>query len=190
MPKNEPLRCEWGMVEPLRTYHDTEWGVPTRDEHLLYELFLLEAFQAGLSWRIILSKREAFRRAFDGFDAQKIAAYGEGDVERLMADAGIVRCRRKIEGAITNARIYLDIVKEYGSFYAYLHSFTGGRVEVNTTDEYRTTSPVSDKMSADLKKRGMRYMGSVTLYSYLQAVGVVCDHELRCFRHPNNMSQA
>ena len=181
MSKNELCRCGWAKGEPLQSYHDEEWGRPTRDEHRLYEMFLLEAFQAGLSWRIILSKREAFRKAFDGFDAHKIALYGEAKIAELLNDAGIVRSRRKIEAAIGNARCYLAICGEFGSFYGYLCSFTGGKVAVNHSDELVTTSELSDRMSADLKRRGMRYMGSVTLYSYLQAVGVVNDHETGCY---------
>ncbi len=179
-------RCAWARAETLIAYHDAEWGVPTRDEGKLYEMLLLEAFQAGLSWRIILDKREAFREAFDGFDPQKIAEYGEGKINELMSNPGIIRCRRKLEAAVTNARVYLDIVREFGSFAAYMDSFTGGQITVNRTDEFHTTTELSDRMSADLRKRGMRYMGSVTLYSYLQAVGVVNDHETGCFMHPDN----
>lgn len=183
-------RCAWAQSEPLKTYHDTEWGAPTRDEAKLYEMLLLEAFQAGLSWRIILSKREAFRRAFDGFDPHKIAAYGEAKIDELTRDAGIIRSRNKISAAVTNARVYLDIVSEFGSFAAYMDSFTHGVIPVNRTDEFVTTTELSDVMSADLRRRGMRYMGSVTLYSYLQAVGVVNDHETGCFLHPDNKDGA
>ncbi len=186
MPQNEKRRCVWAQGELLERYHDTEWGRPVRDDQKLYEMFLLEAFQAGLSWRVILSKRENFRRAFDGFDAQRIAAYGEEKIAALLQDAGIVRCRRKIEGAITNARCFLEVQREFGSFARYLDGFTGGRAAVNTTDVLPATSELSDRMAKDLKARGMRYMGSVTLYSFLQAVGVVNDHETGCFCHPFN----
>ena len=186
MPQNETRRCAWAQGELLERYHDTEWGRPVRDDQRLYEMFLLEAFQAGLSWRVILSKRENFRRAFDGFDARRIAAYGEEKIAALLQDAGIVRCRRKIEGAITNAQCFLEIQREFGSFAQYLDSFTGGRAAVNTTDILPATSELSDRMAKDLKARGMRYMGSVTLYSFLQAVGVVNDHEIGCFCHPCN----
>ncbi len=165
-------------------YHDEEWGVPTRDEQKLYEMLLLEAFQAGLSWHVVLSKRENFRQAFDGFDAHKIALYGEDKVQALLQNEGIIRSRQKIEGAITNAQVYLRIVEEFGSFAAYLDSFTGGKIVVNTTGTFVTTSPLSDAISKDLRKRGMKYMGSVTVYSYLQAVGVINDHEPGCFLHP------
>ena len=180
MPKNEARRCAWAKGEQMERYHDREWGVPTRDDRHLYEMLLLEAFQAGLSWAIILNKRENFRAAFDGFDASKIAAYGEAKIALLLQDAGIVRSRSKIRGAIQNARCFLDIQKEFGSFAAYLYSFTGGKTVTNTTDEFATRTGLSDRMAGDLKKRGMAYMGSVTLYSYLQAVGVVNDHETTC----------
>lgn len=181
---DEKTRCRWARGELMERYHDEEWGVQTLDDQKLYEMLLLEAFQAGLSWQIILSKRENFRRAFDGFQAHKIAAYGEDKVEELLKDAGIIRCRRKIEGAIANARCFLEIQREYGSFAGYLYSFTDGQVIRNLTGETLTTSPVSDAVSADLRRRGMKYMGSVTVYSYLQAVGVVNDHEPGCFMHP------
>ncbi len=177
-------RCGWARGELLERYHDTEWGVPTRDEGRLYEMLLLEAFQAGLSWQVVLSKRDNFRRAFDGFDAHKIALYGEAKVEQLLSDAGLIRCRRKIEAAVVNARCFLDIQREFGSFAEYLDTFTGGRIDENTTGQARTTSPVSDALARDLRRRGMKYMGSVTVYSYLQAVGLVNDHEPGCFMHP------
>ena len=177
-------RCQWAKTALMIRYHDTEWGIPTRDDQKLYEMLLLEAFQAGLSWQVVLSKRENFRNAFDGFNAHKIAAYGNDKIEALLADPGLIRCRRKIEGAVINARCFLQIQQEYGSFMNYLDSFTGGVIITNETNEIRTTSPLSDAISRDLKKRGMKYMGSVTVYSYLQAVGVVNDHEPGCFMHP------
>jgi len=181
----EQQRCSWAKGELMEKYHDEEWGVPTRDEHRLYEMLLLEAFQAGLSWYVVLSKRENFRRAFDGFDAHKIARYGEDKIDELARDEGLIRCRRKISAAVGNAQVYLRIAEEFGSFAAYLDSFTGGKVMVNTTGELLTTSPLSDAISKDLRKRGMKYMGSVTVYSYLQAVGIVNDHEQNCFMHPS-----
>lgn len=177
-------RCVWAKGELMERYHDNEWGRPVEDDQLLYEMLLLEAFQAGLSWYVVLSKRENFRQAFDGFDAHKIAGYGEPKIASLLNDPGIIRSRRKIEGAIQNARVFLALQAEFGSFKAYLDSFTGGAVDENPEGVFRTTSPLSDSMSKDLKRRGMKYMDSVTLYSYLQAVGVVNDHELGCsFRH-------
>lgn len=177
-------RCGWAKGALMERYHDEEWGVQTRDDEKLYEMLLLEAFQAGLSWYIILKKRENFRKAFDGFDPHKIALYGEDKITALLADEGIIRCRRKIEGAIVNAGCFLAIQREFGSFANYLYSFTDGSPVLNTTDEFTTTTELSDRMARDMKKRGMKYMGSVTLYSYLQAVGVVNDHETGCFCHP------
>ena len=176
------VRCRWAKGEMMIRYHDEEWGQPAKSEHQLYEMLLLEAFQAGLSWRVVLSKRENFRRAFDQFNPQKIAAYGEDQIQELLADPGLIRCRRKIEAAITNARVYLSICEAFGSFGAYLHTFTGGQIITNKTGEVMTTSPLSDALSRDLRKRGMKYMGSVTVYSYLQAVGIINDHEPQCFR--------
>ena len=175
-------RCSWAKGELMIRYHDEEWGVPVTDDQKLYEMLLLEAFQAGLSWQVVLSKRENFRRAFDGFDACRIACYGEEKIQSLLQDPGLIRCRRKIEGAIVNARCFLAIQREFGSFGRYLHRFTGGKILQNTTGEVITTSPVSDVLSRDLRKRGMKYMGSVTVYSYLQAVGIVNDHEPGCFK--------
>lgn len=176
-------RCTWAKGELLIHYHDTEWGVPCRDDRHLYEMLLLEAFQAGLSWQVVLSKRENFRKAYDGFDAAKIAAYGADKVEALLSDAGLIRCRRKVEAAIQNARCFLQIQQEFGCFIAYLDTFTGGQIIRNTTGKEHTTSPLSDALSADLRKRGMRYMGSVTVYSYLQAVGIIDDHHPTCFMY-------
>lgn len=181
-PAEDRPRCSWARGPLLIRYHDEEWGQPTRDEAQLYELLLLEAFQAGLSWQVILSKRENFRQAFDGFDAHQIAAYGQDKIEALMKDAGIVRCRRKIEGAIRNAQVYLQICQEYGCFADYLYHFTPDGQPVVNHGPPATTSPLSDRISSDLRKRGMKYMGSVTVYSYLQAIGLINDHELCCFR--------
>lgn len=181
MASRDPIRCAWVKGGLMEAYHDTEWGVPTRDDQRLYEMLLLEAFQAGLSWYIVLKKREAFRAAFDGFDPNKIAAYSEAKIETLLQDEGIIRCRRKIIGAIANARCFLETRKEFGSFAHYLYSFTDGKTVTNTTDEVVSRSDLSDRMAKDMKKRGFHYMGSVTLYSYLQAVGVVNDHETGCF---------
>lgn len=177
----EIIRCRWAKGEEMIRYHDQEWGQPVTDERKLYEMLLLEAFQAGLSWQVVWSKHAHFRKAFDGFDARKIAAYDEAKIQQLLSDPGLIRCRRKIEGAICNAQVYLTICEAFGSFGAYLRTFTGDEVIVNKTGEGITTSPVSDALSRDLRKRGMKYMGSVTVYSYLQAVGFVNDHEPQCF---------
>lgn len=177
-------RCFWvdGKSEVYVNYHDNEWGVPVYDDDKLFEMLLLECFQAGLSWITILNKRESFRKAFDGFDRDAVAAYDEAKIEALMQDAGIIRNRGKITAAVQNAKVFGEIQKEFGSFSDYLWGFTGGEIIRNRDNEMRTTTELSDRVSADLKKRGMRFVGSVTIYSYLQAVGVVDDHELDCWK--------
>lgn len=173
-------RCFWANPKNERyvRYHDEEWGRPVHDDGKLFELLLLECFQAGLSWECVLNKREGFRRAFAGFDLEKVCAFTAEDVERLTQDAAIIRHRRKIEAAIGNARVFRCIQREFGSFAHYLWQWTEGEV----LHEYGlTTSPLSDALSKDLKKRGMRFVGSTTIYSYLQAVGVIESHEPDCF---------
>ena len=175
-------RCFW-VNESLPIYvkyHDEEWGVPVYDDEKLYEMFLLETFQAGLSWITVLNKREAFREAFDGFDPEKVVAYKEEKLNELMNNPGIIRNRRKVEAAVKNTRIFMEIQKEFGSFSNYLWGFTGGKIIVNQDDNFQVKTDLSDRISKDLKKRGMSFVGSVTIYSYLQAVGVVNDHELGC----------
>ena len=179
----EKQRCSWAKGELMTKYHDEEWGVYTRDEHQLFEMLILEAFQAGLSWYVVLSKRENFREAFDGFDAHKMAAYGQDKIDEFLQNNGLIRSRQKLRAAVSNAQAYLRIVQEFGSFAAYLDAFTEGRIFTNETGTLITTSPLSDAISKDLRKRGMKYMGSVTVYSYLQAVGIVNDHEPQCFCH-------
>lgn len=173
-------RCFWANPKNERyvRYHDEEWGRPVHDDGKLFEMLLLECFQAGLSWECILNKREGFRRAFAGFELEKVCAFTAEDVERLMQDAAIIRHRRKIEATIGNARVFRAIQQEFGSFDRYLWQWTGNQ----SLREYgRTTSPVSDALAKDLKKRGMKFVGSTTLYSYLQAVGVIESHEPGCF---------
>lgn len=173
-------RCFWANPKNERyvRYHDEEWGRPVHDDGKLFEILLLECFQAGLSWECVLNKREGFRRAFAGFDLEKVCAFTAEDVERLTQDAAIIRHRRKIEAAIGNARVFRCIQQEFSSFDCYLWQWTEGEV----LHEYgRTTSPLSDALSKDLKKRGMRFVGSTTIYSYLQAVGVIESHEPNCF---------
>lgn len=181
----EITRCGWAGAENTRMcrYHDEEWGKPVHDDRVLFEFLLLESFQAGLSWSCILNKRDAFRAAFDAFDPVAVAAYGEEKIRSLLADAGIVRAERKIRAAIGNAKAFLEIASEYSSFSNYLWSFTQGK-QVSATAEgtFVTHSVLSDTISADLKKRGMKFVGTVIVYSYLQAVGVVNDHERACFR--------
>lgn len=174
-------RCSWvNENNPLYVrYHDGEWGVPTHDDRELFELLILEGFQAGLSWECVLNKRQNFRAAFDGFDVDKVSLYGETDRERLQEDPGIVRNRRKITAAVTNARVFTEIQRECGSFDAYIWSFTEGKTVAEPYTQ-RTTSPLSDAISRDLKKRGMCFVGSTIIYSYLQAIGVINGHGNEC----------
>lgn len=178
-------RCFWVREDSALycAYHDEEWGTPIRDDREMYGLFLLELFQAGLSWITLLKKREAFSEAFDGFDVEKIANYDQTKVDDLLQNAAIIRSRGKIEAAIANAKIVLDLKREYGSFCNYLWSFSGGKVVLSPDDQPRATSPLSDRMSVDLKRRGMRYAGSVTIHSFLQAAGIVNEHEPACYRY-------
>lgn len=179
----DKTRCCWVDEDsPIYIkYHDEEWGRPVYDDEKLYEMFLLETFQAGLSWITILKKREAFRLAFDNFCVEKVASYDDEKTDQLMTDQGIIRNRRKILAAVKNAAVFLDIQKEYGSFSNYLWGFTDGRVILNEDDVFPVSTELSDRVSEDLKKRGMTFVGSVTIYSYLQAVGLVNDHSLSCF---------
>lgn len=181
----EKVRCHWcNLANPLYVaYHDQEWGVPVHDDNKLFEMLLLETFQAGLSWECVLNKREGFRSAFDHFDYQKIALYDKSKMESLAQAEGIIRNRLKISAATTNARIFMDIQKEIGSFDRYLWQFTKGGI-VYECD--KTSSPLSDLISKDLKKRGMKFVGTTIIYSYLQAVGIINSHEERCFRHQRN----
>ena len=183
-------RCRWAdpNSEIYLAYHDREWGRPEHDDQKLFEMLILEGFQAGLSWLTILKKRVAFRAAFDHFDPAVVAGYGLEKVEALMADAGIVRNRAKIQATIQNAKVFLAIQEEFGSFDRYLWGFTGGEVILNTDDVFHTSTELSDRISKDLKRRGMKFVGTTIIYSFLQAVGVVNDHELACFCHPNHLS--
>ncbi len=167
-------------------YHDEEWGVPVHDDRRLFEMLILEGAQAGLSWNTILNKRENYRLAFDGFDFDKVAGYGASDVARLLADAGIVRNRLKIAATIDNARALLAVRQEFGSFDAYIWRFVGGVPRRNSFRELRdlpASTPESDAMGNDLKKRGFRFVGSTICYAFMQAVGMVNDHEVGCFRY-------
>ena len=181
MSETPICRCSWVKGALMEDYHDHEWGRPLHDDAKLYEMLFLEGFQAGLSWYIVLSKREAFRKAFSGFDPHAIAAYGDEDVARLLQAEGIVRNRLKILGTIANARVFLTLQEEFGSFDAYLLHFIPDGPIVSREDSFPTTSPLSDRVSADLRKRGMKFVGSVTIYSFLQSVGIVIDHEQNCF---------
>lgn len=173
------------MVGPLdAAYHDTEWGVPCHDDRELFERLMLEGFQAGLSWSTILAKRENFWRAFEGWDPERIALYGPGDIARLMNDAGIVRNRLKVEGAVKNARAFLDAQAEHGSFDRYIWSFTGGatldRTAPRSFGDIPATSPESDAMSKALKQRGFTFVGTTICYAFMQSVGMVNDHLADC----------
>ena len=183
----EPKRCRWAdpASELYTAYHDQEWGVPEHNDQKLFEMLILEGFQAGLSWITILKKRDAFCEAFDEFDPAAVAEYSPEKQDALMNNPGIVRNRRKIEAAVVNAGVFLKIQKEFGSFDRYLWAFTDGQVILNTDDEVRASSELSDRISADLKRRGMKFVGSVIIYSFLQAVGVVNDHETGCWRYPH-----
>jgi DNA-3-methyladenine glycosylase I len=183
----DKIRCNWCGSDPLyRTYHDKEWGVPLHDERALFEFLILEGAQAGLSWLTILKKREAYRRAFDHFDAERIARHDEADVARLMADAGIVRNRLKIESTIANARATLKLREEFGGLDAYFWRFVDGRPIVNAWQDISqvpASSAVSDSMSKDMKKRGFKFVGSTICYAHMQATGMVNDHTVDCFRY-------
>ncbi len=178
-------RCFWvdEKSEIYVKYHDEEWGVPKYDDHELFELLILESFQAGLSWITVLKKREDFRLAFDNFDLDKIINYDEKKISVLMQNPKIIRCKNKILAAINNAKIFKQIQEEYGSFSKYIWGFTNNKIIKNTTGEIYTTTPLSDTISKDLKKRGMKYVGSIIIYSYLQAIGVVDDHDKTCFKY-------
>ena len=180
------VRCEWPGDDPLMTeYHDREWGTPLRDDRKLFEFLVLEGAQAGLSWQTILRKRDGYRRAFDNFDADKIAEYGDADVDRLMADAGIVRHRQKINATIGNARAVMALRDEFG-FTDFLWSFVGGTPIDNqrtAEDETPATSPESEAMSKEMRRRGFRFVGPSICYAFMQAAGLVNDHLITCFRY-------
>jgi DNA-3-methyladenine glycosylase I len=178
-------RCQWATNDLSIRYHDEEWGVPVHDDRRLFELLVLEGAQAGLSWDTILKKREAYRAAFDNFDVASVAAYGQRNVRRLLANPGIVRNRLKIASAIQNARVVLAIQKEFGSFDAYLWRHVGGRPRKNSwrsLKEIPARTPESDALSRDLRRRGFAFVGSTICYAFMQAAGMVNDHTTGCFR--------
>ena len=180
-------KCGWCLGDPLyEAYHDQEWGVPVRDDQTLFEFLVLETFQAGLSWITILRKRENFRKAFDQFDYHKIAAYGEEKIAELLQDPGIVRNRLKVRATVTNAQAFQKVQQEYGSFSNYIWAFvdhTPIKNQIATYREAPATSPISDLLSKDLKKRGFKFVGSTVVYAHMQATGMVNDHEITCFRY-------
>jgi DNA-3-methyladenine glycosylase I len=180
-------RCEWAYGGELeQSYHDNEWGVPIHDDRTLFEFLILEGAQAGLSWSIILKKREGYKKAFDNFDARKISKYTEADISRLLHDSGIIRNRLKISAAITNARAFLRLQKEAGSFDNYIWQFVNGKPIRNSWKKLKDTpssTPESDAMSKDLKRKGFKFVGTTICYAFMQAVGMVNDHVVDCFRY-------
>ena len=179
------IRCQWCIGNPLyQQYHDTEWGKPTYDDQTLFEFIILESFQAGLSWITILKKRENFREAFDNFDYKKIANYNQNKVSELMQNVGIIRSELKIKSAISNAKAFIKVQEEFGSFSKYIWNFTDHEPIINhpqTVNDVLATTPLSEKISKDLKKRGFKFVGPTIVYAYMQAVGMVNDHVADCF---------
>ena len=175
-------RCRWcNEKNPLYVeYHDNEWCVPNFDDKYLYEMLILESFQAGLSWECVLNKRESIRAAYDGFDINRVILYGESKISELMSNKDMIRNRLKIVASVNNSKIFKAISEEYGSFYGYLSAFTGGKI---IYEAGKASSPLSDSISNDLRSRGMKFMGTVTVYSYLQAIGVIYSHDKGCYLH-------
>ncbi len=181
-------RCQWstGGNDLYVKYHDEEWGVPVHDDIRQFEFLILEGAQAGLSWATVLNKRENYRKAFDGFDPAKVARYTPAKIEKLLLDPGIIRNRLKVESTVNNAKAFLKVQEEFGSFDKYIWSFVGGKPIVNKWEHMKqvpATSPESDALSKDLKKRGFKFVGSTVIYAHLQAAGLVNDHTVDCFRH-------
>ena len=180
---NNNNRCGWAKGEKDILYHDTEWGVPSHDDRYIFEMLILEGFQAGLSWNTILQKRENFRKAFDNFDYRKMAEYDEMKLNELLKNEGIIRNRLKINSTVTNARAFMKIQEEFGSFAKYIWNFTDNKRIINKwkeLSEVPATSELSDKISKDLKKRGFKFVGSTIIYSFLQAIGIIDDHLINC----------
>ena len=179
-------RCAWAQTPLGIVYHDTEWGVPVHDDRVLFEFITLEGAQAGLNWEMILRKRDSYRRAFAGFDPARVAHFTAARRRRLMGDAGIVRNRLKIESTVSNAKVFLDVQREFGSFDAFLWGFVGGRPRINrwrSAASLPARTELSDALSRELKRRGFRFVGSTICYAFMQAVGIVNDHSTNCFRH-------
>jgi DNA-3-methyladenine glycosylase I len=182
--KKEVSRCHWAGTDLSIAYHDREWGVPIHDDRTLFEFLILEGAQAGLSWEIILRKRESYRAAFDNFDPRRVANYDQRRIKKLLGDAGIIRNRLKVDAAVRNARAFLEIQKEFGSFDKYVWRFVEGRtIKRKRGVALQATTTESDLMSKDLKQRGFKFVGSTICYSFMQAVGMVNDHEPGCFRY-------
>jgi DNA-3-methyladenine glycosylase I len=183
---NRPIRCHWARNEVNIPYHDKEWGVPVHDDRLLFEFLILEGAQAGLSWDTVLKKRARYREVFDNFDPRKIAKYDAKKVRQLLADPGIIRNRLKIAASISNAKAFLEVQKEFGSFDAYIWQFVSGKPKVNSWKTHRAVparTKESDVMSKDLARRSFRFVGSTICYAFMQATGMVNDHALSCFRY-------
>ena len=182
-----PTRCPWATSDPVYVaYHDEEWGAPLHDDRRLFEMLVLEGAQAGLSWLTILKRRDAYRRAFDGFDPRVVARYGEPEIARLLADSGIIRNRLKVRAAVTNARAFLDVQAEFGSFDRYIWNFVDGRPLQNAWQQLTdipARTALSDTLSKDLKRRGFSFVGSTICYAHMQATGMVNDHLVDCFRY-------
>ncbi len=191
--ENEILddRCAWGQKNDLMAkYHDEEWGKPLHDDQKLFEFLIMEGMQAGLSWQTILNKREEFRKAYDGFDVCKVARYDQRKIDELMSNPGIIRNRLKIEASISNAKHFLEIAAEFGSFDEYIWAFVNGQPIVNnrkSNSEIPASTKLSDQISSDLKKRGFKFVGSTIIYSHMQATGMVNDHLIHCFCHPASL---
>ncbi len=183
----EKIRCGWPASDPIYiTYHDLEWGVPVRDDRKQFEFLVLESAQAGLSWLTILKRRSGYRSAYDGFDPELVAHYNEDRIQKMLQDPGIIRNRKKIESSITNAQSFLEIQAQYGTFSNYLWGFTDGKQVVNhftNLSELPATTPLSDTIALDMKRRGFKFLGSTIIYAHLQATGLVNDHLISCFRH-------
>lgn len=183
-------RCEWSGTDPIYiAYHDNEWGRPEHDDRKLFEMLILEGMQAGLSWITILHKRENFRKAFDNFDPNKVAKYGDKKIAELLADAGIIRNKLKINAAVANAKAFLEIQREFGSFDKFIWSYVDNTPIINrpkTLADVPVSTPLSDRISKDLKKRGFKFVGTTIIYSFMQAVGMVDDHVIGCFCHSDN----
>ena len=183
MAEKQPHRCAWAQGDALMAkYHDEEWGVPQHDPRMLWEMLVLEGFQAGLSWRTVLHKREAFRQAFAGFEPARVARFGSEEVDRLVADPGIVRSRAKIEATIASARIYCEMAQRGEDFAGFCWSFTGGKVLRGDGRNVPVSTPKSEEVSRELKRRGFKFVGPVIVYAWMQAVGIVDDHAAGCFR--------
>jgi len=184
--KKQDTRCRWAQKDIFHDYHDREWGVPVHDDRLHFEFLVLEGAQAGLSWETILKKRDGYRKAFDNFDPLKVSRYRAARIEKLLLNPAIVRNRLKVNSAVSNAKVFLAVQKEFGSFDSYIWNFVGGKPMQNkwkTMEELPAISEESDELSKDLKKRGFKFVGSTIIYAHMQAIGMVNDHETGCFRY-------